>query len=75
MQKIAEAKAKNEPTDAYKQPLGVSYGIHTVTSLVEQKKAKLVVIAHDVDPIEVGFSFSFVVFFNCVLESREVACL
>lgn len=28
-------------------------GVNTVTSLVENKKAQLVVIAHDVDPIEV----------------------
>ena len=28
-------------------------GVNTVTSLVESKKAQLVVIAHDVDPIEV----------------------
>jgi len=30
----------------------VKYGINHLTALVEQKKAKLVVIAHDVDPIE-----------------------
>lgn len=29
-------------------------GINTVTTLVENKKAQLVVIAHDVDPIEVS---------------------
>ena len=28
-------------------------GVNTVTTLVESKKAQLVVIAHDVDPIEV----------------------
>lgn len=40
----------------------VSYfsGVNTVTTLVESKKAQLVVIAHDVDPIEVCFSFLFV---------------
>lgn len=32
-------------------------GVNTVTSLVESKKAQLVVIAHDVDPIEVGGFF------------------
>lgn len=31
----------------------LSAGVNTVTSLVESKKAQLVVIAHDVDPIEV----------------------
>mmetsp|Transcript_18262 Transcript_18262/g.49136 ORF Transcript_18262/g.49136 Transcript_18262/m.49136 type:complete len:270 (-) Transcript_18262:446-1255(-) len=30
----------------------LKYGINHITSLVEQKKATLVVIAHDVDPIE-----------------------
>jgi len=30
----------------------VKYGLNHITHLVEQKKAKLVVIAHDVDPIE-----------------------
>lgn len=33
-------------------------GVNTVTSLVESKKAQLVVIAHDVDPIEVNLSYS-----------------
>lgn len=28
-------------------------GVNTITTLVENKKAQLVVIAHDVDPIEV----------------------
>jgi large subunit ribosomal protein L7Ae len=31
----------------------LKYGINHVTTLIEQKKAKLVVIAHDVDPIEI----------------------
>ncbi len=35
-----------------KRPVVVKYGINHVTSLVEQGKAQLVVIAHDVDPIE-----------------------
>jgi large subunit ribosomal protein L7Ae len=30
----------------------LKYGLRHITTLVEQKKAKLVVIAHDVDPIE-----------------------
>lgn len=32
-------------------------GVNTVTSLVESKKAQLVIIAHDVDPIEVSLSY------------------
>jgi len=34
------------------KPLFVKYGLNHITQLVESKKAKLVVIAHDVDPIE-----------------------
>ncbi|WP_459806237.1 ribosomal L7Ae/L30e/S12e/Gadd45 family protein, partial [Herbidospora sp. RD11066] len=33
-------------------PVVIKYGLNHVTSLVENKKAQLVVIAHDVDPIE-----------------------
>jgi len=36
-----------------KKPKFIKAGIKHVTHLVEQKKAKLVVIAHDVDPIEI----------------------
>jgi len=35
-----------------RSPRFVKYGINHITSLVEKRKAKLVVIAHDVDPIE-----------------------
>merc|ERR1712227_488004 len=38
---------------ASKKPVCVKQGLNHVTTLVEEKKAKLVVIAHDVDPIEV----------------------
>merc|ERR1711898_42290 len=38
---------------ASKRPVAVKMGLNHVTSLVEEKKAQLVVIAHDVDPIEV----------------------
>merc|ERR1712188_25311 len=36
-----------------KKPVCVKQGLNHVTSLVEEKKAKLVIIAHDVDPIEI----------------------
>jgi len=49
--KIAEAKTKGETTTSTK-PNVVKFGINHITGLVEQKKAKLVVIAHDVDPVE-----------------------
>merc|ERR1711977_767765 len=38
---------------AAKKPIAVKMGVNHVTSLVEEKKAKLVIIAHDVDPIEI----------------------
>merc|ERR1712100_404301 len=57
-----EKKARrNEAADAVaaggkatsKKPVCVKQGLNRVTTLVEEKKAKLVVIAHDVDPIEI----------------------
>jgi large subunit ribosomal protein L7Ae len=35
-----------------RKPYVVKYGLKHVTALVESKKAKLVIIAHDVDPLE-----------------------
>ena len=35
-----------------KKPLFVKYGLNHTVALIEAKKASLVVIAHDVDPIE-----------------------
>ena len=39
-------------TEAKKKPVVVKYGLNHITTLVEQKEAALVIIAHDVDPIE-----------------------
>lgn len=47
---LKEAKAKKE--EKKNKPVVVKYGINHVTALIEKKKAKLVVIAHDVTPIE-----------------------
>merc|ERR1712037_1064584 len=49
--KEAEAAKSGGSVDK-KKPVVVKYGINHITSLIEQKKAKLVVIAHDVDPLE-----------------------
>jgi len=51
---LAKADKKVDGKDAApsKRPPVVRAGLNTVTNLVEQKKAQLVVIAHDVDPIE-----------------------
>jgi large subunit ribosomal protein L7Ae len=50
-QRIKEMAGKKADTNASGLPV-LKYGINHVTELVEQKKAKLVLIAHDVDPIE-----------------------
>ena len=47
----AEAREKGTKADK-KKPVVVKYGLNHITHLVETGKAKLVVIAHDVDPIE-----------------------
>lgn len=54
LKKLAEAKAKGKEVEPKKKPSYVSAGTNTVTKLIEQKKAQLVVIAHDVDPLEVS---------------------
>jgi len=50
--KAAAAKEKGATVEPGKRPVTVKYGLNHVTSLVEQKKAKLVILAHDVDPLE-----------------------
>ena len=49
LKKDAESKDKNAKTD---KPMHIKFGLNHVTTLVEENKAKLVVIAHDVNPIE-----------------------
>ncbi|CAI9766712.1 unnamed protein product [Fraxinus pennsylvanica] len=49
--KRAQAEAEGK-TPEVKKPIIVKYGLNHVTYLIEQNKAQLVVIAHDVDPIE-----------------------
>merc|ERR1712098_118364 len=49
----AEARAKGKEDTPTKRPNCVRSGVNTVTTLVEQKKASLVIIAHDVDPLEI----------------------
>jgi len=49
----AKDRSEGKPDQPTKRPLVVRTGVNTVTSLIEQKKAQLVIIAHDVDPIEV----------------------
>jgi len=50
--KLAQAKAKGEKLDTIKRPQSVITGVNHVTTLIERDQAKLVVIACDVDPVE-----------------------
>lgn len=50
--KIAEAKAKGETVQAPAKGNQVIFGLNKIVRAIESKKAKLVVLAHDVDPIE-----------------------
>eukprot|EP01092_Planopodium_desertum_P004429 TRINITY_DN19215_c0_g1_i1.p3 TRINITY_DN19215_c0_g1~~TRINITY_DN19215_c0_g1_i1.p3 ORF type:complete len:273 (-),score=78.46 TRINITY_DN19215_c0_g1_i1:27-845(-) len=53
LQKIAAEKAKNpEAKPKSEKPYVVKYGLNHIVGLIENNKAKLVVIAHDVDPLE-----------------------
>jgi large subunit ribosomal protein L7Ae len=49
---LAAAQDKAGGQGETKKPNVIKYGLKHITGLVEQKKAKLVVIAHDVEPIE-----------------------
>lgn len=60
----AEAKVAKKPDAPTKKPNVVKQGSNTVTKLVEQKKAQLVVIAHDVDPVEVQYITWLLLIFN-----------
>jgi len=53
-ERLASMAAKKDggEGEAGKKPLYVKYGINHITKLCEDKKAQLVCIAHDVDPIE-----------------------
>lgn len=46
---MAENKGQTKTT----APPVIKFGVNHVTQLIEEKKAKLVIIAHDVDPVEI----------------------
>ncbi|KAI8059641.1 50S ribosomal protein L30e-like protein [Gongronella butleri] len=48
----AAAKAEKKEVAKTDKPVVIKYGINHITALIEAKKAQLVVIADDVDPIE-----------------------
>jgi len=52
LQSAASSAADKKELAKTPKPLFVKYGLNHITHLVETKKAKLVVIAHDVEPIE-----------------------
>merc|ERR1719484_386281 len=49
---MAQHKKDGDKDEKTKKPQVLKFGLNHVTTLVEEKAAKLVVIAHDVDPIE-----------------------
>merc|ERR1719240_1047682 len=51
-QRLLELAAQKKDGEKSKKPVVLKYGLNHVTTLVENKLAKLVVIAHDVDPVE-----------------------
>jgi large subunit ribosomal protein L7Ae len=52
LQKEAEAKANGQDPKKTAKPQVLKFGLNHVTTLIEEGKAKLVVMAHDVDPLE-----------------------
>jgi len=52
LKKRAIAKAEGKADAPTKREIAIRHGINTVTTLIEKKKAQLVAIANDVDPIE-----------------------
>jgi len=52
LQKEAEARKAGQAGKVGPKPNHLKFGLNHVTNLVEEGKAKLVVMAHDVDPIE-----------------------
>ena len=52
--KRAEGRTAGEPEVPTPRRPRVVFGGNEVTKMIEQKKAKVVLISHDVDPIEVS---------------------
>ncbi|KAI9295850.1 L30e-like protein [Neoconidiobolus thromboides FSU 785] len=52
LEAIAKSVAETGNKPASEKPYFVKFGLNHITALIESKKAQLVVIAHDVDPIE-----------------------
>merc|ERR1712157_36782 len=52
IKETAAATASGAALDASKAPIVVKFGLNHVTSLIEEKKAELVLIANNVNPLE-----------------------
>jgi len=52
LRSASKQRVKGEQQKAAPKPVQLHAGINTVTNLVERQKAQFVVIAHDVDPLE-----------------------
>jgi len=50
--KVPKKKVEKKKPSGHKKPHVLKFGINHITALIEQKKAKLVIIANDVDPVE-----------------------
>ena len=66
LQKEAKEKMKDDKKKDGKKPIYLKSGLNHVTYLIEQKRAKLVLIAADVDPIET------VVFLPSLCKTMEI---
>jgi large subunit ribosomal protein L7Ae len=51
LMEMAQQKKEGEEVKT-KKPMVLKYGLNHVTTLIENKQAKLVIIAHDVEPVE-----------------------
>lgn len=49
----AEKRVAGKEDKATKRPPTIHSGVNRITTMIEQKKAQLVIIAHDVDPLEI----------------------
>jgi len=52
LKSVAEKDSSGKPSAQSKKPIVVKFGLNHVTKLIEDKEARLVIIAHDVHPIE-----------------------
>ena len=66
LRNTAREEARDKKNRKGDKPVTLKYGLNHVTYLVEQKRAKLVLIANDVDPIET------VVFLPTLCKAMEI---